>query len=89
MHVKSTGILSAYPDTYVKLRASRLHAPLIERALELPFDIYEGASLKRELRILGPTAQRAGSRLIYTDRGMPPGAGGAARGACQAPASGC
>ena len=51
MHVKSTGILSAYPDTHVKLRASRLHAPLIERALELPFDIYEGIYLNPELQI--------------------------------------
>ena len=42
MHVKSSGLLGPYPDTHVKLRASRLHAPLIERALELPFDIHEG-----------------------------------------------
>ena len=42
MDVTSTGLRAAYPDTRVRLRATSLHAPLIERTLELPFDIYAG-----------------------------------------------
>ena len=42
MGVTSSGLRGAYPDTHIRLRATALHAPLIERTLELPFDIYAG-----------------------------------------------
>lgn len=39
----------AYPDTTVVVAGRKLHAPLIERILELPFDIYDGALLSLSL----------------------------------------
>ena len=42
MDVASAGLRGPYPDTRIRLRATALHAPLVERALELPFDIYAG-----------------------------------------------
>ena len=32
----------AYPDTDISISGRNIHAPLIERILELPMDIYEG-----------------------------------------------
>ncbi len=44
------GIPDVWPDMRVDIRAHALHAPLVERLLELPMDISEGA-LTGELRI--------------------------------------
>ncbi len=44
------GVPDIWPDMTVTIRANSLHAPLVERILELPMDIQEG-TLSGELKI--------------------------------------
>lgn len=43
VRVSSKDIHKAFPDTKIVIRAMNLHAPLIDRLLEIPMDIHEGA----------------------------------------------
>lgn len=48
IHVTSDGLIKdngVFPDLRVSLRSQDLHAPLVERMVELPMDITAGASL--------------------------------------------
>lgn len=43
VRVVSKGLHLRYPDTRIEMWAKDLHAPMAERVLELPFDVYNGA----------------------------------------------
>ncbi len=43
VRVSSKDIHKAFPETKIVVRAMNLHAPLIDRLLEIPMDIHEGA----------------------------------------------
>lgn len=48
IHVTSDGLTKengVFPDLHVTLRAQELHAPLVERMVELPMDIAAGVLL--------------------------------------------
>lgn len=48
IHVTSDGLIKengVFPDLHVSLRSQDLHAPLVERMIELPMDITAGACL--------------------------------------------
>ena len=42
VRVVSKGLHLRYPNTRIELWGKDLHAPMAERVLELPFDVYEG-----------------------------------------------
>ena len=42
LSVTSQGLRGVFPDTHIRVRGTSLHAPLVERVLELPFDINAG-----------------------------------------------
>ena len=42
--VVSKGLHLRYPDTHVRIWGKNLHAPMADRVLELPMDVYEGES---------------------------------------------
>ena len=50
MRVVSKGLHLRYPDTRIELWGKDLHAPMAERVLELPFDVYEGIRSPPPLR---------------------------------------
>ena len=43
MKVNSKGLHLRYPDTHIQMWARNLHAPMAERILEIPIDVYNGA----------------------------------------------
>ena len=42
MKVNSKGLHLRYPDTHIQLWSRNLHAPMAERILEIPIDVYNG-----------------------------------------------
>lgn len=42
--VVSKGLNLRYPDTRINVWGKDLHAPVAERILELPMDVYQGAA---------------------------------------------
>ena len=50
MHVESKRLGDPFPDLAVTISGRSIHAPLVERILELPMDIYAGLLLLFSLR---------------------------------------
>lgn len=48
MRVNSKNLHLAYPDTKISLWGKNLHAPMAERVLELPMDVYDGKTKSKD-----------------------------------------